>query len=309
MDVRLARSALALSLAGSLLFSSPARCGGPEFGEFWPNEDGRSWTYHQRTEIFVGEPSTTDRVVRLILDGTAVAPIGIEVQVLRGQQLSGPPVADSRAARITDPLLRAVHAARPDLRGIIEARADLLPCPDQISPGVEGLMLSAQLAYRRDAAQIAAWRCNLADTRAWLWLVADLSPGSMFTLQLIPDIANDSFLHGTVSGFESVSVPAGVFPSALRVDYVVDYGLTACTDEHGNFLGMSRSETRGNVHYVAGVGPVASFEEFIEFAEATGICAPPEQIGAPTARFTKRLSSLPVAVRHSSWGALKSSYR
>ena len=309
MNASRSHAALALVLVGSLLWSSPAVSGGPGLSAYWPNDDGRSWTYDQRTEILIGEPSTTDRVVRLILDGTASPPVGIEVQVLRGQVLSGPPATGLHAVSIADPLLRAVHSARPDLRSAIEAQADLLACPDMGAPGIDGLMLSAELAYRQDAAEIAAWRCSAADTRSWMWLVADLSPGSMFTLQLIPDIASDIFLHGTVIGFESVSVPAGVFPSALRVDYLIDYGLSACTDEHGNVLGTSRSETRGNVHYVAGVGPVASFEEFIEFAEATGTCAPPEQIGAPTARFTKKLASLPVAVGHSSWGALKSSYR
>ena len=309
MDVRPALSALALGLAGSFLCSSPAVSGSPAFGDYWPNEDGRSWTFDQRTEVLFGTPSTTDRSVRLILDGTAVAPNGIDVQVLRGQQLSGPPVADSRAARITDPFLRAVHAARPDLRAAIEAQTSRLPCPDQAAPGVDGLMLSAELAYRKDATEIAAWRCSFADTRSWIWLEADLSPGHMFTLQLIPDIASDIFLHGTVSGFENVVVPAGVFPSALRVDYRIDYGLGECTDESGNILGTSRSETRGHVHYVAGVGPVSSLEEFIQFAEATGTCAPNEQIGQPSSRVTKRLASLPVAVRRSTWGALKSGYR
>jgi hypothetical protein len=205
---------------------------------------------------------------------------------------------------ILDPLMRAVWIARPDLRARIEQAADEWPCPDTHPSGGYALLLGGEFAWLRTATDVSAWRCNLANTRSWQWLSSDLAIGSTFTLQLVPDLATDVFLHGTVAAIEPSSVPAGTFQDCVRVDYVIDYGLSECRDQSGNPIGTFRSETRGFVRFAPDVGPVESSEQFIPNAE--GNCGP---IGQPVSLVTMKLSSLPTPVRKTSWGKLKLVYR
>ena len=70
------------------------------------------------------------------------------------------------------------------------------PCPSTPPQGAVGpVLLNGELTYRKTADEIAAWRCNLADTRAWLWLTSNLTIGNTFTLQLVPDLADDVILR------------------------------------------------------------------------------------------------------------------
>lgn len=306
------RSSIFFALAAmfSLGTPEPTRAGAFDMDALWPNEDGRSWTYAARTENYEElPPSISDRTVRMFLEGTVVAPDAITVQMLRGELLSGPVAFDALTARIPDPLMRAIHRARPDLRSAIEARVEGVGCSVVRADGFDGLMLSAELTYLKTATEIASWRCNATNLRAWRWLVADLTLGNTFTLPLVPDLAPDILLHGTIAAVEDVVVPAGTIASCLRVDYRIDYGLTECTDESGTPLGTARSETRGSVHYAMGIGPVASFEEFIPDADGTGTCPLVVPAGEPLSRITMKLASLPVAVVPATWGQLKSRYR
>lgn len=299
-------AALAAILA--LLASAGAALAGPiPLTELWPNDDGHTWTYEARTEARWPDSIDTDRVLRMQLVGTAVVPGGQTVQLLRGVVVAGP--VSMAQSEIADPFLRTLHLARPDLRAAIEARAGDPGCMLMASPGFDGILLSPETAFRKTDDEIAGWRCDLADTRAWLFLVADLTPGSTFTLQLIPDLASDVFLHGTIGPVEDVSVPAGVFGNCQRVDYVVDYGLASCTDDEGNPQGTFRSETRGWIHYAPGVGPVDTSEEFIPYAEASGACGSDWAVGVAAVRVSKQLASIPNAAHAASWGGLKRRYR
>jgi hypothetical protein len=232
----------------------------------------------------------------------------VQTQYLRQELLSGasaaPLLANAPAVTILDPLMRAVWIARPDLRARIEQAADEWPCPDTHPSGGYALLLGGEFAWLRTATDVSAWRCNLANTRSWQWLSSDLAIGSTFTLQLVPDLATDVFLHGTVAAIEPSSVPAGTFQDCVRVDYVIDYGLSECRDQSGNPIGTFRSETRGFVRFAPDVGPVESSEQFIPNAE--GNCGP---IGQPVSLVTMKLSSLPTPVRKTSWGKLKLVYR
>ena len=137
---------------------------------------------------------------------------------------------------------------------------------------------------------------------------ADLTPGNEFTLQLVPDLADDVFLHGTVAGVEAATVPAGTFSNSVRVDYVIDYGLAACTDEFGNPIGTSRAETRGYLHYAPDVGPVKSYEEFIPVVERTGNCGT-GPVGERASLASMALESSITPARRSTWGQIKTAYR
>jgi len=307
------RFAVVFCIAVVVIFAPRAHGQGLDMSSLWPNDDGRSWTYQQHWEVFP-EPGGGDNVVRLLLDGTTVAPNGIDAQVLRAEVVSGAISTSAIAAAPVGPLLGYLWRARPDLRPALQGRdlqsgAGSLPCPVGGPPGLHALLLVGDFAFRKTIDEIAAWRCNAADTRAWLWLVSDLTLGNAFTLQLVPDLASDVYLHGTMAAIEDVTVPGGSFGSCLRVDYVVDFGTSECTDANGNVIGTLRSETRGYVHYGPGVGPVQSFEEFIWVAEMTGSCAPPEELGRVTSRASMRLSAGPVPAVPTTWGRIKAAYR
>ena len=307
MTCRLVRSAFVL--LASLTIASLAGAGVVDMGASWPNADGLSWTYSQRTENLGPTPTTTDRVLRMLFEGVSVAPTAIDVQVLRGELLSGALATRSEPEALRDPFLRSLLRARPDLRPRIEAAAALGVCPTDHPVGFDAVLLSGGFAYRKTASEISAWRCALADTRAWTWLVSDLTPGHTFDLQLIPDIATDVFLHGSMAALEDVTVPAGTFTACVRVDYVVDYGLSTCTDPFGTEVGTFHSATRGSVYYASGVGPVKSTEVFILLDQMTGTCAPPSEVGQPTSRVTMQLASTPVPTAAMTWGRAKALYR
>lgn len=297
------------TLAG-LLAAAPVSAQPTLMERLWPNDDGRSWIYDQHREEYGLSGVVVDNQVRLLFDGTTVAPEGIEAQYLRHELVSGPWGSShaALAATIRDPLLRAVWMARPDLRARIEATLGEAPCPAFAPPGAYALLLGGELAWRRTADETAAWRCNFPNTRSWQWLVADLTIGNTFTLQLLPDFADDIFLHATVAAIEPSSVPAGTFPNCVRVDYVVDYGTLTCMDQSGNVTGTFRSETRGFVRYAPDAGPVESFEQWFPVVESSNGCGG-YPIGEPGTLTTMRLSSQSVPVRPASWGRLKAAYR
>lgn len=272
----------------------------------WPNADGLGWTFEQHYESYGPNPEVVDNQFRMFFDGVVVAPNGIEAQYLRHQLLGGPAARD--AGRPAGPFFRQLWLARPDLRERIRRTLDA-ECPQYAPPGSYAVMLSGEFAYRKTAGEIAAWRCNAADTRSWLWLVSDLTLGTTFTLQLLPDLANDVFLHGRIAAIETATVPAGTFNGCVRVEYTVDYGLGECTDPNGAPLGTYRSETRGWIRYAPGVGPVETRETWIPYAEATGSCAPPGSVGQPHSLATLELASATVAARPLTWGRLKRIYR
>ncbi len=297
----------------ALFLAAPAVAQPATMDQLWPNTDGLSWSYEQHYESYDFNAQVIDNQLRVFFDGTTTAAGGIAAQYLR-QELVGGPSAGTMLAdaalvvAVPDPLMRAVWIARPDLRARIEQAAADAPCPDTHPAGGYALLLGGEFAWLRTASDVSAWRCNAANTRSWQWLVSNLTIGNTFTLQLVPDLASDVFLHGTIAAVEPAVVPAGTFPGCVRVDYLIDYGMSECTDPSGNPLGTFRAETQGYVRYAPDVGPVESFEQFILYAEATGSCGV-GQIGQPQSIATMRLSSLPVPALPTSWGRLKVAYR
>lgn len=296
-------------LAVAVLLVAPAHAGTLDPATLWPHADGLAWTYAQHSESLVPPTAPVDRTVRALLDGTVTTPGGFEAQFFTGQLLSGPAAKATAGedAASADPFLRQLVRARPDLRAAVLAKAAMLPCVLVRSPGFDTVLLSPQFALRTTASEACAWRCDVADVRSWQWLGADFTPGATFTLQLIPDLANNVFLHGTVGAVEPVTVPAGAFASCVRMDYVVDYGTSVCTDQGGSPLGTYRAETRGSIHFAPSVGPVRVSEEFVPYVEATGGCS--FDIGQPAFRVTLELNALPVPTAATTWGRLKTLYR
>jgi hypothetical protein len=113
----------------------------------------------------------------------------------------------------------------------------------------------------------------------------------------------------------TVTTQAGSYDHAVRMGYVVDYGLSEATDQDGTPLGIFyRAESRGHVHYVPDVGPVELLEDFLPYVEVD--CGPnpcpPEwsdHLGESEQTQTLSLVREPVAVVARSWSEIKQLYR
>ncbi len=297
-----------VALAATAWIAVPAMAQ-PTMDELWPNQDGLSWTYAQRYEDFDLTPSVVENRTRIFLDGTVIAPTAIQAQYLRQELISGPAFVESSEPALTDPFLRQLWIARPDLRTkILQVESDA-DCPETRAPGSYGYFLNGELAYLKTSGDIGAWRCNKSDTQAWLWLVSDVSVGNTFTLQLVPDLADDVFLHGEIVAVEPVTVPAGTFKNCVRVDYLVDYGFSTC-------YGQQRQPRSGRygrrLEATSTTRPASarceSFEEFIPIAERIGSCGGPS-VGAPVSRVSLQMDTTPTPVRRTTWGQIKLTYR
>lgn len=300
---------LRIVLAGLAVTGLASIAAAQNMDSYWPNQDGLSWQYQQHADAFDDLDPPIDNQIRIFFDGNTVAPTAIAAQLLVEEFVTGRAPTTGLAASIPDPFMRALWQARPDLRERIMQAVEGSPCPKTSSFASSALLLGGDFAFVKSSDDIAAWRCNLADTRAWIWLVSNLSIGNTFTLQLVPDLADDVFLEGTIAQVEDVTVPAGTFADCLRVDYRVDYGATECMDNEGNITGSYHSETRGWVHYAPQVGPVDSYEEFVWFTRDVGNCAPSGNIDEVTSVVSLRLDAGPVPARPSTWGRIKAAYR
>ena len=88
----------------------------------------------------------------------------------------------------------------------------------------------------------------------------DLAPGHEFSMQLVPTVAADVFLHGRILPRRTVETPAGTFRSVVECVYLIDAGVYAVTDEFGGLLGYAGFFSYGTVAYSPDTGPVASYE-------------------------------------------------
>lgn len=307
----------ALLCLTAILAAAPAKAQDPTMDQLWPNADGLSWTYDQVYHDYYGQEVVQNQV-RFFFDGTSIVPGGIVVQNYdyevfgsAGRALKTPAGLETapEVVRNQGPFWRNLWRARPDLRTKIELRC-AKDAADTRPEWLYGVLLHGG-AYLKTSEEIATYRTDLVATQSWLYLTSDLTVGATFDLQLVPDLADDAWLHATVAAWEDVTVPAGTFAGCLRVDYRIDYGLSICTNEQGQETGSMRSETRGFVHYAAGVGPVQTHEEFIPFAEQPlGFCGLFWPVGEPLTESGLSLANLqPTPVKEKSWGSLKHHFR
>lgn len=204
-----------------------------------------------------------------------------------------------------DPLLRNIWRARPDLRQAIEQRY-----AKSAGTEVRYPMLLHPGYFMKSSTSIQTWQPDW-DHPTWTYLRDELYVGATFTHQLVPELADDVFLHGTVEALDAtVMTPAGNFDDAVRLRYVIDYGWSEVVEEQGNPIGRFRGETRGHVHYVPDVGPVDLLEDFLPFVEVD--CDPnqcphewTDLLGVSIATAQMSLTRLPVGVEAATWTAVK----
>jgi hypothetical protein len=288
-----------------LVFSPGLAMAQPTLDELWPNVDGTRWEYELD---YASELESFTNPAALWLQGT-VETAGGTAQVLYGEH-AVPVKASTALPALPDPVLAAVWRARPDLREAITARTGVsLTGSEPWWP-----ILLHHGYFMKGATNIQMWQPDF-DHPTWTYLTNNLTVGATFTQQLIPEFADDVFLHGTVESIDAtVTTMIGTFEHAVRMGYVIDYGWSEETDEFGNPIGLSRSETRGHVHYAPGVGPVEMLEDFIPYAEidcSPSSCPPGwgDQLGQSFATITLSLTNRVVSIEDVSWGAVKALYR
>lgn len=270
-----------------------------QYRRIWPHKDGQGWTYRltgrswdqpppvlypTRGEVPVftiddaigllgteptgANPETSSGSYRLQFSGSVTTLSGVTRQNLQEMLEQG---AAAMASSITGSSATG-HAVPQFLDLLRRARPDLAKKMDRIAPGMATHAIVTQAAatvffptliHGYAWEQTDQWIGTYGDLNkqiAWIFLTPDLRPGSEFSLQLVPDLAADVFLHARVLGWKSVETEAGTFHRALDVAYLVDFGVSQITDVDGNTLGYNRSALFGTVDYAVGVGPVRSYE-------------------------------------------------
>jgi hypothetical protein len=291
------------SILVAALFVPGVALAQPTLDSLWPNHNGLRWEY-TFTFTSASDPAFSGPAA-MWLAGT-VQTAGGTAQVLDAEHVQP---AKAFASARPDPVLAAVWRARPDLRPAIAARA---------LRGVDGTGLWLPLLlhdgyFMKNSSSIQMWQEEW-DHPTWTYLTDELTVGAGFTQQLVPELASDVFLHGTVGAVgATVTTDIGTFDDALRMDYVVDYGWAEILDENQQIVVRARAETRGHVDYVPDVGPVNMVEDFFPYFEID--CAPaacPAEwsslLGVSVETKSLSLAHELVAVTPATWGAVKTLY-
>jgi hypothetical protein len=95
---------------------------------------------------------------------------------------------------------------------------------------------------------------------SWIYLPSNLRVGAHFSVQILPDIAPDVVLRGTVYRQITVETEIGTFKEALDCLYILDYGISAAIDLQGEVFGYFRTIGMGRVIYAPTIGPIHSYE-------------------------------------------------
>jgi len=187
-----------------------------------------------------------------IIEEVGIGPAAVQV---------GPAAVRVGTAAMPPGFLRTLSVARPDLARKLAAKWGTLirTASTDAAASIDPPNFLFGYAWEKTSEYIGSYG-DLNTQLAWRYLVANLRPGSSFVMQLIPDLADDVFLHARVLTGNSSRTEFGTFRNAVRVLYLIDFGVSTLTDVDGNSLGYFRVYSYGTVDYVPGVGPVASYE-------------------------------------------------
>jgi len=103
---------------------------------------------------------------------------------------------------------------------------------------------------------------DLSSRLAWKFLPEDITVGSEFSYQLIPEFTDHTFLHGRVHRQFDVETEIGTFEKALDCLYILDWGISAVSDIQGQIVGYIRTFDYGRVIFAPTIGPVYSYERW-----------------------------------------------
>jgi len=279
----------------------------PTMANIWPHADGTSWTFDiEYREILppevplkAGEIPTMeelhaalqdpvpgevveegDGLYRLALDGMVTTDSGATgqnvVESIYMEMPDGPVKSVNGNSSGVDPVLAMIARARPDLRSGIVSRYGLdEKALDYIFPP---LFLGGYAFAYEDSGYFGYG--DLDQDHAWVYLEGDLSVGSEFSLQLVPSLANDVWLHGRIWSISDRTVGGRTYENVVECMYVIDLGETEISDENGTILGSSFPYYYGSSFFAPEVGPIAGVERHV----ANPVFTPPAQ-GYPTEEY------------------------
>jgi hypothetical protein len=195
---------------------------------------------------------------QLTFDGNAFAGGGDYGQKLTETLTAAPAPGPTFGASgpVRNALLEAIAAARPDLRLKLAARG-LAPFDNVFSPVPPTFLRGGVWQISVDAIGTFS---DLDPGLGWIFLTSALTTGSEFTLQLVPSLTDDVFLHGRILGMQTMSTPAGNFVEVLMCFYVLDTGVQEVFDSQAQSLGFVRLIDYAIVGYAQGVGPIYCYE-------------------------------------------------
>jgi len=268
----------------------------PTLANIWPHEDGTEWVYDLEYGQFEGpdvseeppplpsmedlhaalqQPVDADQLgldvglYRLLFDGQVTTETGVVGQDLVEAFYSevDPLLRETGDARSCEQrLLRTLARARPDLRpAILKRLGGAADWSKDLADARSPFFLGAYAFAFEDSGYYAYG--DLDTEHAWTYLEGDLSVGSEFSLQLVPEIADDIWLHGRVWSVEDRDISGIAWPNALEYLYVVDLGVQTATDEGGEVIGYVHPYVYGTTVFVPEVGPVACHERHVIFAD------------------------------------------
>lgn len=266
-------------------------CPGPPapFERLWPNADSTSWTYELEAATYPGPDAGDDELpdmntlyaalqrdvpgerqlqdsgwYGLTFRGMITTASGVTAQHLEESFVSLP-AYDRQFSCGSMRLLQTVARARPDLRRVLAVQYGVqVPEPGAKSPPdrfYDPLLLGGY-AWEKNDAGIYGYG-DVSTHHSWVYIEEDMSPGSRFRMQLVPELADDIFLYGQVWRTFTATVGGTAYRQSAEVFYVVDLGIVDLTDENGNAISNGRSYVYGVVHYVPGVGPVFDHERSV----------------------------------------------
>lgn len=226
-----------------------------------------------REAIPDGDAGAETYPYRMRFAGTLVTRSGVRAQNLEESFPFPPPGAAGADAAFARHWGARLALARPDLRAALAARG-LAP-----AAGPAGALARGE-APRPAAAARDPWPPELIHGYAWLtgplgvgaygdndtllawkFLDRDVRVGRTFRFALLPTVAHDLWLWGSVEREHAVDVPGlGRVSDALEVLYLIDYGDAVLTDWDGRPIGHYRGYDYGTVTYAPGLGPVRVFE-------------------------------------------------
>ncbi|UCH83030.1 MAG: hypothetical protein JSW50_11230 [Candidatus Latescibacterota bacterium] len=233
------------------------------------------------------EPNTaTRRIYRMQFDGVTTTTSGVTAQRLTDEVYIETAQGLKRGAeKLGMPILTRLFTIRPDIWNRIRQSKDPilgLGLTSDPSGGAtvlahgeniwHGLLSNpARILYMPYLLRGGAWEKtaewiglydDLSARLAWKFLAEDITVGSEFSYQLIPDFSDDTFLHGRVYRQTSVETEIGTFEKALDCLYILDFGISTVTDLQGEVVGYMRSFDYGRVIYAPTIGPVYSYERW-----------------------------------------------
>jgi hypothetical protein len=247
--------------------------------ELWPNEDGLAWTYEMHatfsdTQVDIGPApdglfATLMHLRRQVADFAHTGDTGTHEYILNtafagevttasgatGQRLIDTVFDVEKGAAVPfdrdDAFLSLLWEARPDLR-------DRLPAPAKTEE-VDAPMGITGYCWEKTGAHICGYG-DLSQDISWYYLKAPLEAGAVFSLQLVPAIADDIWLHGLVVRQMTWTQGIVSYPRAVEVFTLIDLGEQTLTDETGEIIGTYHPYMAYTTVFASGVGPVYTHE-------------------------------------------------